>query len=126
MNGDEIKQIELALGVSLPRHYVELITDYPLELLSTDAPDFALMHEPSALIAENKAVIGQPFYGGTWPENFLVIGTNGCGDLYVTKLNGSEFSIGFFDHEVPAFFHHSSSREELVSKLLQECNHAGT
>jgi len=126
MNIGEVNQVARALGIVLPRHYIELITNYPIELVATDAPDFGLMDDPAALIEENLAVMGQSFYGGTWPKNLLIIGTNGCGDLYVTKLDGTEFSVGFFDHEVPAFFPHSNSREEFVSKLLQECNDAGT
>jgi len=122
MNDEALQKIETSLGLALPRHYVELITDYPIELLTTDAPDFALLDDADSLIAENRSVRDQPFYGATWPTNFLVIGTNGCGDLYVTKLNGNEFSVGFFDHEKRAFFPHSNSRSELISKLLKESN----
>ncbi len=124
MNTDAIAQIEMALGVTLPQHYVELVTNYPPELLETDSPDFALLDSAESVIEENIAVRGKPFYGGIWPENLLVIGTNGCGDLYVTMLNGKEFSSGFFDHEKPAFFPHSNSRSEFIAKLLQESNHA--
>lgn len=120
-----ITQIEAALGVALPQHYVELVTNYPTELLETDAPDFALLDDPKAVIEENMAVRGKPFYGGMWPDNFLIIGTNGCGDLYVTKLNGEEFSTGFFDHEKPAFFPHSASRSEFIEKLREESNRVG-
>jgi len=122
MDLEAIEKIERALGLKLPAHYVELVTNYPPELVVTDAPDFALLDDPSMVIEENAAVRGKPFYGRVWPENFIIIGTNGCGDLYVTKLNATEFSAGFFDHEVPAFYPHSESREEFVSKLVQESN----
>lgn len=122
MDLEEIENIEKALGVRLPAHYIELVTNYPPELLETDAPDFALLDDPSEVISENKAVRGKPFYGRVWPDNFVIIGTNGCGDLYVTKLDAKEFSTGFFDHESPAFYPHSSSRAEFVSKLVQESN----
>lgn len=122
MNLDAIKEIERALGIELPRYYVELLTNYPPELLATDAPDFALLDNAASVIDENQAVRGKSFYGGVWPENFIVIGTNGCGDLYVTRLDKEAFSVGFFDHEKPAFFPHSTSRDELVEKLLAESN----
>lgn len=120
MRIEEIKAIEKAVGISLPAHYVELVTNYPGELAETEAPDFALLDSAESLIEENLSVRGKPFYGGTWPDNFFIIGTNGCGDLYVTKLNAKEFSVGFFDHEAPAFFPHSSSRGEFISKVLSE------
>jgi len=104
----------------LPKHYVELVTNYPPELADTEAPDFALLDDPSMVIEENQAVRGKPFYGKVWPENFMVIGTNGAGDLYVTKLNAQSFSTGFFDHEEPAFHPHSQSREEFIEKILKE------
>jgi len=88
-----------ALGIGLPPHYVELVTNYPSELLATDAPDFALLDDPAAVIDENLAIRGKPFYGGVWPVNLIDIGTNGCGDLYVTRLDEKGFSVGFFDHE---------------------------
>ncbi|MBI5889718.1 MAG: SMI1/KNR4 family protein [Nitrosomonadales bacterium] len=119
-----IKQIEKALGLTLPQYYVDLVTNYPTELLKSDAPDFALLDDPEVVIAENQAVRGKPFYGGSWPDNLLIIGTNGCGDFYVTKLVGEEFSTGFFDHEIPAFLPHSKSRSEFIAKLLQESNDA--
>lgn len=125
MDIEGITEIEAAIGVALPQHYVELVTNYPKELLETDAPDFGLLDDPKAVIEENRAVRGRPFYGGMWPDNFLIIGTNGCGDLYVTKLNGEEFSSGFFDHEKPAFFPHSTSRGEFIKKLLEESNRVG-
>lgn len=122
MNIKDIAHIENALGFKLPPGYVELVTSYPVELSQTDAPDFALLDDPEQVIAENQAVRGQEFYGDVWPSNLLIIGTNGCGDLYVTKLNDTTFTSGFFDHEVPAFFPHSASREEFVAKAIQESN----
>ncbi|TAH11351.1 MAG: hypothetical protein EAZ11_09405 [Curvibacter sp.] len=122
MNLAGIKQIETALSIGLPPHYVELVTNYPSELLATDAPDFALLDDPATVIDENLAVRGKPFYGGVWPDNLIVIGTNGCGDLYVTRLDEKGFSVGFFDHEKPAFFPHSNSKAQLIEKLLAESN----
>ena len=81
MDIEAIRQIEAALGITLPNHYVELVTNYPLELLSADAPDFALLDNPEMVIAENRAVRGKPFYGGIWPDGIFIMGTNGCGDF---------------------------------------------
>jgi hypothetical protein len=104
----------------LPSHYVELVSNYPEELLGTNARDFALLDDPVSVIEENISVRGNPFYGGVWPSRYFIIGTNGCGDLYVMNLEDDIFSTGFFDHERPAFLPHARSRAELISKLLQE------
>ena len=125
MDTTAITKIEAALGVKLPDHYIELVTNYPAELEETEAPDFALFDNPDVIISENSAVRGKSFYGGTWPENLFIIGNNGCGDLYVTTLNSNEFSTGFFDHEAPAFFPHSTSRAEFISKIVAEQNGEG-
>lgn len=122
MNSSDIARIESVLGLKLPLGYVNLVTSYPPELLSTDAPEFALFNRADAVIAENVAVRGKEFFGGIWPSDLIIIGANGCGDLYVTKLGDTEFTSGFFDHEVPAFFPHSVSEQEFIGKLLQESN----
>ncbi|WP_137718783.1 SMI1/KNR4 family protein [Methylobacillus flagellatus] len=120
MDINGIKNIESALGVKLPAYYVELVTNYPPELLETEAPDFGLLDSPNVIIDENKSVRTGAFYGGQWPAHLFIIGTNGCGDYYVTKLNDEKFSTGFFDHETPAFFPYSKSRSEFIEKLLSE------
>ena len=125
MKIEDVQQIEKALGLTLPSHYVELVTNYPNELLGTEAEDFALLNSPQTVIEANSAVRGKPFYRGVWPAGLLVIGENGCGDLYVTKLSATEFSTGFFEHEKPAFLPHSASRSEFIEKLLQEQRDAG-
>lgn len=122
MDVNEINRIESALEVRLPAYYVELVTNYPKELLGTEAQDFGLLDNPDVIIEENRSVRLGDFYGGKWPANLLVIGINGCGDYYVTKLNDDKFSTGFFDHETPAFFPHSTSRSEFIEKLLAEQN----
>ena len=116
----DIESIEAALRISLPKHYVELVTNYPQELLGTEAEDFALINNAKQLISENHSVRTGPFYGSRWPSNLLLIGTNGCGDFYVTTLEAKGFSTGFFDHEQPAFLPHSNSRQEFIQKILSE------
>ena len=116
----DLKAIETALQIKLPQHYAELVTNYPNELLGTDAEDFALINDSRQLIDENRSVRSGHFYGSRWPNNLLLIGTNGCGDFYVTALNAREFSTGFFDHEQRAFVPHSHSRLEFIEKVLVE------
>ena len=120
MDVADIKAIEAALQIKLPQHYAELVTNYPIELLGTEAEDFALINNAKQLIDENHSVRFGHFYGSRWPNNLLLIGTNGCGDFYVTALNATEFSTGFFDHEQRAFLPHSHSRREFIDNVLAE------
>lgn len=120
MTVTEVQEIERLLGLALPRHYVEMVVNYPSALLGTEAEDFGLLNTPEAVVEQNTEVRNGPFYGAKWPDRYLVIGENGCGDLYVTKLDATEFSVGFFDHEQRAFVPHSSTKEEFVAKLLHE------
>ena len=119
MNQKNIAVIEDTLKVKLPGFYVDLLTNYPPALLGTDAEDFALMSSPEAIITENLSV-RESFYGEIWPENFFVVGQNGCGDLYIIKLDAHLLSVSFFDHEKRVFFPYADTKDSLIENLLAE------
>ena len=120
MTPGEVNKIEKELNIELPGHYKALVTDYPTELIDTEAPDFALLDSPQEIINENREVKENGYFGEEWPERYFIIGHNGCGDYYVISLGTATFSVGFSDHEKMECNLFASSREEFVKKVLDE------
>ncbi|PSV32886.1 SMI1/KNR4 family protein [Photobacterium sp. GB-72] len=83
MTPDDVKRIEKETGLTFPKCYVDIVTNYPSELLDSDAPDFGLLDDPEEIISENLEVREHGYFGEKWPERYLIIGKNGCGDYYV-------------------------------------------
>lgn len=120
MTPEDIKKIEEETNLKLPTHYIEVITNYPSELLNSDAQDFGLWNSPDEVIEENNTVRKNGYYGEKWPNNYLIIGHNGCGDHYVTVLDGDHFSVGFSDHEEMRCTKYADSLEEFIRKYLTQ------
>lgn len=120
MSPDDISLIERSTKTTLPAHYVALVTSYPDQLADTEAPDFALLDDPHRIIEHNLHVRREGFFGEKWPENYFVIGENGCGDYYVILLGTTDFSVGFADHETMECHKFADSVPELVEKLIAE------
>jgi hypothetical protein len=120
MTLDDIKRIESATGLKLPQCYVEVVTNYPSELLDSDAQDYGLLDDPEVIIEENISVRKNGYFGEKWPERYLIIGQNGCGDYYVTTLNANEFSVGFSDHESMSCNLYANNLAEFIEKYLND------
>lgn len=120
MTPNDINRIEKETGLKLPECYIEVVTNYPIALLESDAPDFGLLNDPEVIIAENNLVRSDGYFGEQWPDHFLVIGQNGCGDYYVTTLEGIEFSVGFADHETMTCNLYAENITEFIGKYLAE------
>ena len=122
MNIEQVRNIEQTLELKLPSDYVQIITNYPSKLSSTEAPDFGLLDDPDKIIQENKYVLENGACGGPWPMQYFIIGINGCGDYYVIKHQESKFSVGFADHEVASIDFYAKDLEDFTEKLLKEMN----
>jgi len=120
MTNEEIEKIQINTGITLPKYYVEFVTNYPEKLSETEAPDYGLLDNPEEIIEKNIDVRKNGYFGEKWPERYFIIGRNGCGDYYVVNLNSSEFSVGFSDHEKMECNLYAESQEEFISKLLKE------
>lgn len=120
MTPTDIEKIEKETGLKLPQGYIDIVTHYPAELLDSDAADFGLLDDPDVIIEENISVRKSGYFGEKWPDHYLIIGQNGCGDYYVTNLNSNEFSVGFSDHEVMACNLYASNLKEFIEKYLSE------
>ena len=120
MNLDDINKIERETGLKFPKSYIDVVTNYPDDLLETDAPDFGLLDNPEDIIDENNSVRENDYFGEKWPERYLIIGKNGCGDYYVTTPESEGFSIGFSDHEKMECNLYAKSLNEFIEKFLNE------
>ncbi len=120
MTLDDISSIENGIGLKLPQSYVEVITSYPKELLDSDAPDFGLLDDPETVIKENNSVRKNGYFGEKWPERYIIIGHNGCGDYYVTTPESTTFSIGFSDHEKMECKPYARDLKEFIGNYLSE------
>ena len=120
MNKSDIDKIESETGLKLPTSYIEVVTNYPAELLNTDAKDFGLLDDPEVIIEENQSVRTNGYFGEKWPERYIIIGINGCGDYYVTTSECKDFEIGFADHEAMACNLYASSLNEFIEKYTND------
>jgi len=120
MTLEDIKRIEKETGLRFPNPYIDVVTNYPVELLDTDAPDFGLLDDPDEIIEENNDVRENGYFGEKWPERYLIIGKNGCGDYYVTTPDSEDFSIGFSDHEEMACNLYANNLKEFIAKYLSD------
>ncbi len=120
MTPNDIRRVEKETGLDFPKCYVDVIVNYPMELLDTDAPDFGLLNDPDEIIEENLTVRENGYFGEKWPERYLIIGKNGCGDYYVITPEATEFSIGFSDHEEMACKLYAINLKEFIEKYRNE------
>ena len=120
MKISDIHLIQHQTGITLPDFYVELVTAYPLELSHSEAVDFGLMSDASAVIRENLCVRAEGYFGEPWPNQYFIIGHNGCGDYFVIKHATRDFSVGFADHELMECRPYASSRVEFIQLLLAD------
>jgi hypothetical protein len=119
---DDIRNIEEAIKLKLPQAYIDVVIDYPSELLESDAPDFGLLDDPDEIINENISVRENGYFGEAWPERYIIIGQNGCGDYYVTTPESTSFSVGFSDHEKMECRAYANDLKEFIAKYLSEKN----
>jgi len=122
MTFEDIATIEFALGFTLPKPYVDVVTNYPHALADTEAPDFGLFDDPTLVIDANRIVRDDGYFGEQWPDQYVIIGENGCGDYYVVTKTANQFSVGFADHEAMECNPFASDLEDFVAKLIAEQN----
>lgn len=122
MTLNDIDTIQKKLKITLHQGYVDLVTNYPENLINTEAPDFALLDTPEELIKLNIEVRKNGYFGEKWPEHYFIIGQNGCGDYYVTNHESKNFAIGFSDHEIMECNPYAKNEKEFISKILKEIN----
>ncbi len=97
MNDNDIKLIEASLKISLPTSYKTLILNHPCPD-NQDICNHGLFNDAQHLIDENINHRTNGWFDMDWPDNFLLIGDDGCGDTYFMVL-GKDEHVYFADHE---------------------------
>ncbi len=90
MTEDDLRRIEARLGRPLPRAFREVMLNFPRALIDaanmTDPDGNVFMEEmmispdPEAILA---GIIGRE---PDWPENYIIVGANGCGEVYSVDI----------------------------------------
>ncbi len=108
MKEKDIKQLEVKLGYALPKDYRDFLLNKSLELAK--AKKFLLFYavlwsNPRQILKENKLVrkYADDMLVGTkeepWPENFVVVGSNGGGDYWFIYKDEQKKGLWFWSHE---------------------------
>ena len=96
MNSAQISQIEDALGLSLPSSYKDAVLNYPFPEI--DAIRYHHFFECAELvITENLAHRKNGWFNILWPNDYFVIGDDGCGNTFF--MLAGEQTIYFADHD---------------------------
>jgi len=96
-NEESLRDIERALGRVLPEDYRRLLLAYPFAP-DSDRAQWDLYSDKDTIIEENQALQGG-FFGQTWPDDWLVIGGDGLGNLYYLDLSRKPSPVFSADHE---------------------------
>ena len=116
MTPDEVRWIELELGLDVPEGYRALVTAYPAELYDHVA-DYDLLDDPAEVVLENRDV--REAVGGEWPLDFFAIGHDGLGNTYCLDLAQSPPPVIFFDRGTRSFRLVATSLEAWWPELVR-------
>lgn len=94
MNPEDIRDIERALGLSIPAEYALLLLNHPG--ISQDFEFFAAAND---IIEANLDARENGFWGVTWKATHLIIGVDGCGNSYFITTNPFDRKVYLADHE---------------------------
>lgn len=94
----KIERIEGDLQVILPQAYRELLLSFPFAD-DPDPYDWEMFGHVNTIIGENKMYRRDGFFGPQWPAHYLVIGGDGCGNLYFLDLSKGDDVVFFADHD---------------------------
>lgn len=90
MSEDDLRRIESALGRPLPRAFREVMLNFPQELIDaatlTD-PDENEFRDEMLISPEPEAILaGIVEREPGWPETYILVGANGCGEVYSVDI----------------------------------------
>lgn len=94
MKAQDIREIEISLGLTIPSEYALLLLDHP-----GISQDFELFASPNDIIETNLEARRNGFWGATWEETHLIIGVDGCGNSYFITTNPFDRKVYLADHE---------------------------
>lgn len=129
MSDKDIDYIELCLGYSLPHEYRVFLARHSDELrrikellpcravIWTDPDEIIRTNEWFRRHADQMPVDDKR---SPWPENYLVVGTNGAGDYWFAHRDGSKTGLWLWDHEGQYVRHHYLYLSAYLADLRQD------
>lgn len=98
MNEDDLDRIEAALGRPLPQAFRRVMLNFPQELI-----DAAMMTDPYGNPFRDEMMISPDADGiiaclesppfPDWPAHYLVVGANGCGEMYSVDISDDKCPV---------------------------------
>ena len=99
MNEEELQRIEDAIGLALPNAFREIMTRFPQALID-DATlsdgegnefigDMMISPNVEAILAGITHYRSEP----GWPKNYIVVGENGCGEIYSIDVSQEQCPV---------------------------------
>lgn len=114
MNHNDLATIEQRLGLTLPEAYSQLL----IKRVAINGLNLEpyLQQDQRELLIQNHELRMYPvpngFGGASWPDNYICIGNDGCGNYYCISSDDPSCAVLFFDHEADLF--------ELISENLPD------
>lgn len=119
MTSGDLDRIERELGIRLPGDYRALLLAYPAGL-GPSGPDYELLDDPAQLIAINRLLREEGFFGLPWPENFFSLGGDGFGNEYYLDLSKPTSPVYLADHEGSLYGEEWPSLQAWLTERLKE------
>lgn len=129
MTEADVARIESALGHSLPADYRAFLIRHADELRRMDELRTlrAVIHyDPDEIIGDNNFAHRRGagvFQLGPerrpWPENYLIVGTNGGGDYWFIHRDGFDPGVWFWSHDSLEVERHSASLADYMDETRQ-------
>lgn len=125
-----LRPIEMAVRHRLPEHYVRFLLDPPQALLGLEACELDLVTYPARVAELNRMVRADSYGfslrgGNAWPEDWLIIGGNGCGDLHALDLGRPSPPVLLWNHETVTATVISPGLEAFAATLIEQAARSG-
>lgn len=98
MTATELDRIEAELNLVVPRSYREFMQSGSFG--EGEGGPQELTGVADEVIERTKLFRAKGFFGSKWPDNYMVIGDDGAGDLYLTDVEKERPAVQFADHEM--------------------------
>lgn len=98
MTEDDLHRIQSTLCVSLPKEYTEFVSSGPAESRQRLA-DCEVFDDPLFVINETQRMRFHAPPDFQWPFECVVIGADGCGNLFCVDLREEPVAVRLWNHE---------------------------
>ena len=127
MTEAEILRVEAALGYPLPGEYRYFLLRYSEEVrrIKQAVPRWAALWITAEDIIHGnqnarRYAVGMTVDDEPWPEDYMVVGTNGGGDYWFVDRSGAMWGIGIWRHEGGGVEEQYESFEDYLAELRRE------